>query len=67
MKLLTIVIIVLVCAASVAAWIHLFDYLPFVGRVHYFCSRSGVEYLVLMETESVALHVANDGSPVRCQ
>ena len=43
------------------------EYIPFVGHVQYFCSRSGVEYLYFQKAETLALHVDPAGVPIKCQ
>jgi hypothetical protein len=43
------------------------EYIPFVGHVQYFCSRSGVEYLYFQKAETLALHVDPQGAPIKCQ
>lgn len=42
------------------------EYVPFVGNVQYFCSRQGVEYLLLEKIGAIALHVSPAGQPVPC-
>ena len=43
-----------------------FEYIPFLGNVQYFCSKSGVQYIYFEKAETLALHVDQDGKPIGC-
>lgn len=44
-----------------------FEYVPFLGNLQYFCSRSGVEYIYFSDGPSISLHVGPDGLPITCE
>lgn len=64
----TIIIIIffILLAVSATAWWKFFDYAPFVGQIYYFCSRSNVEYVIITDTKTIAVHVDPTGRPVTC-
>lgn len=43
-----------------------FEYIPFLGNVQYFCSRSGVQYIYFEKAQTLALHVDKLGKPIDC-
>lgn len=61
-------VVVLLAWAWLSAYYGLkqFEYIPFLGNMQYFCSRSGVEYLYFDKAETVALHVDKSGKPIDC-
>lgn len=43
-----------------------YEYIPLLGNVQYFCSRSGVEYVYFEKAQTFALHVDKSGQPIEC-
>ncbi len=63
-----IALLILVWAFLVAKYgFHQYEYIPFLGNVQYFCSRSGSEYLYFDKGGAMVLHVQPNGEPVPCR
>lgn len=65
------VLVVVTAIAVFAGWLAYVSitntyYVPFVGSVQYFCSKSGTEYLFLPNSKSLAPHLSPSGLPVTC-
>lgn len=60
-------ILILLAVLSGLSYLHIYHYVPYVGAVHYFCSRSGTEYVLISENKSVALSVDRAGNPISCE
>jgi hypothetical protein len=59
--------VLFILLVAVIFYLRLYDYVPFVGSVHYFCSRSGVEYMIVRDAQNPILHIGKNGLPVSCQ